>query len=474
MIARLLRGALALALATPAALATPRALRAQQGPTAPAVADSFPHLRHQRLFTDCTGCHEGITLGDTAKARPPIELCAGCHDGSSQRSVTWRPRPPRGTNLRFDHRRHFEQAGPDCALCHQRSDSIIMDVGRAQPEKCLVCHAEGDATHFAQETCTRCHVPLSRAGRLSPAQITRLPKPPSHDSDWVGRHPSRAASAVCATCHARDYCASCHVNASSVAPIQALERDPRVAQLVRNRRVAYRPPPSHAADGFARTHGLTARRSVTECANCHARESCLGCHREEERVGPVRALPSRRSGGAYGVDLAGIRPPDHGPDHRLRHRVPAAGGDATCSRCHAPSFCASCHDAASSPTFHGLNFVQRHAENAYTRENDCAACHQVQAFCRNCHRTVGQTSGSGAPNAQKFHDNQPYWTLGHAAIARRSIETCATCHQQTDCLKCHSAIRGWGVNPHGPGFDPRMADKNSQTCRLCHWTVPGR
>ena len=58
--------ATALLLAPPSA----RALEAQQVRAQSAVSDSFPHPRHGRLFTSCTSCHEGITTGDSAAARP--------------------------------------------------------------------------------------------------------------------------------------------------------------------------------------------------------------------------------------------------------------------------------------------------------------------------------------------------------------------------------------------------------------------
>ena len=216
-------------------LAAPNApLAAQQARPASAIPpDSFPHLRHKALFTTCASCHEGITTGDTASSRPAADFCAQCHDGTTARLVNWWPRPPRPTNLRFDHRRHY--AGlPDveCGTCHALSDSVVMDVGRAAPEKCMMCHAEGDAPHMAQPSCTRCHRPLAETVRLAEADIARFPKPPSHDTAWVWNHRNSADSPVCATCHTRDWCASCHGYARSVAPIQALALDARVATVL--------------------------------------------------------------------------------------------------------------------------------------------------------------------------------------------------------------------------------------------------
>ena len=59
----------------------------------------------------------------------------------------------------------------------------------------------------------------------------------------------------------------------------------------------------------------------------------------------------------------------------------------------------------------------------------------------------------------KFHDAQPGWLFGHGGIARRSIETCASCHAQNFCLTCHSATSGWQINPHGSHFEPERLEQ---------------
>jgi hypothetical protein len=153
---------------------------------------------------------------------------------------------------------------------------------------------------------------------------------------------------------------------------------------------------------------------------------------------------------------------------REHGQAAADGGErAMCTTCHTQSFCATCHDAASTPTFHQTDYVARHAEDAFTRETDCASCHQTQAFCVSCHRTVG-AARTGAPNAV-FHDNRSDWMLVHSRAARRSIETCASCHRQEDCLKCHSASGFARIQPHPAGLDlNHIRSKNPGVCLLCH------
>jgi hypothetical protein len=267
-------------------------------------------------------------------------------------------------------------------------------------------------------------------------------------------------------------CATCHVNAALLPPIQRLGSDPRVAELAQGRAAKYQAPASHATADFLRGHGLQARRSTETCANCHARESCLACHSPTPRVPVIASLPAREPGGAPGVDLTAMRPPGHGPGYRTEHRTAASGGDASCSRCHTQSYCAQCHDSARRPVFHVANFVTRHVSAALNRDNECAACHQVQAFCRDCHRQTGIAQTGGANTAARFHDAQPNWLLGHSGAARRSLESCVSCHQQAFCLQCHSASQGWRINPHGPGFKEDMGNRNAAMCRICHISGP--
>ena len=170
------------------------------------------------------------------------------------------------------------------------------------------------------------------------------------------------------------------------------------------------------------------------------------------------------------------RPRNHTENWAREHRVAAADGgeQAGCRMCHtSQSFCVSCHDGASRPTFHSTNYVTRHAEDAFTRETDCASCHQTQAFCVQCHRTQG-AARTGAPRAA-YHDAQSDWLIVHGRVARRSIETCTSCHQQVDCLKCHSPNGYARVNPHPAGLDlGRLESSNAALCRRCHISGPPR
>ena len=476
MIARAASALLALSALLAGAWA-PRTVRPRPAAAVRAAADTFPHARHERLFTTCAACHAGIASGDTAQVWPSPELCAGCHNGDLARPVSWTRPAPRPTNLTFDHVPHvamfeaMDSGDPNCQKCHAGADSQpFMQVGRANPARCVGCHGQGAPSHLAQESCQPCHATLRDATALSVEAIRGFPKPPSHDASWILNHRTAATGTTCAVCHAQQFCAACHVNARSVQAIRDLPADDREAQVVRTLAFTYPHPPSHDAADWTRRHGVVARAGVGECANCHAQESCVGCHRVQERVPAIAALPRRAAGGAFGVNLAGLRPADHLPGQLLHHREMAAGGTASCATCHRPSYCTTCHAAAKAPPFHGANFVQRHATQAYAAEAECASCHQTQVFCHDCHKLLGRANTTAPVGAGRYHDKQPGWLFGHGGVARRAIETCAACHAQDFCLRCHSATSGQHVNPHGAGFNPSVASKNRAMCLMCHTT----
>ncbi|HEX5635394.1 MAG TPA: cytochrome c3 family protein, partial [Gemmatimonadales bacterium] len=75
----------------------------------------------------------------------------------------------------------------------------------------------------------------------------------------------------------------------------------------------------------------------------------------------------------------------------------------------------------------------------------------------------------------QYHDATPTFVSGHGQAARQALESCVSCHRETDCLACHSATGGRRFNPHGPGWDAdKMRKANPQMCLACHGTnIPG-
>jgi predicted CXXCH cytochrome family protein len=505
---------LAVALASSAGFASARATHE----VTPRVAEAvFPHARHAPLFPTCGGCHAGIPAGDSATMFPPATACAACHNGQDVKTVAWTPyrRPP--TNLRFDHVRHTRPTDSvgttlDCMACHgEGAVPGRMVIARPKPETCLGCHAHTAPTHLAASSpCATCHVPLVRAVAFNDSTIAALPKPPSHAApEFVAMHGAQAQQSIatCATCHARESCTRCHVNADRVRSIGALASDVRVARVLRGTPAVYPRPVSHTKTDFGAAHGGLARANVETCATCHAQPSCRSCHTGTLGGRVIEALPSAAQASAPGVQLFAARStplppwPDAGfttaplgttpaisaavvatPPRAVRvhaldivrtHGAIASSGRLACAGCHAKqSFCTSCHQGAGERRYHPFDFVVLHPAEAYTRQPNCTSCHNTEVFCRSCHRDVAGIAAGSNRRSGAAHSGQPVWLLQHGEAARRGMPSCTTCHQQRDCMQCHSALGG-RVNPHGPDFDAdRMRKKNPTLCSYCHLVIP--
>ena len=472
-----------------AVLALPPSRSAPQAP--------FPHDRHAKVFPVCTTCHEGIVERGAALFPDPV-ACASCHDGVVQPRVSWTPSAQsRVTNLRFTHASHASAAAlknpadsgliRNCSACHVPAGSAAMSVQRAVVGQCLTCHGiAGTHVDVDRNACATCHVRLTDSPTLTRAAIARFPRPASHSTpDFVqgghGRQArldgtpagSAAIAASCATCHARNLCLTCHVNAPESAEIRALALDGRPPVFATKQPV----PTDHAASTFVRTHGPSARAKTATCATCHTQQSCLTCH-----VGAppraIAALAFAGEGRAAGAQLTRRPPKTHTAEFREGHGPEANARPATCESCHERSTCLSCHrpDGARQQGYHPQNFLTRHPSSAYARSSNCSDCHNPAQFCQRCHQQSGLTANARLGSAG-YHDAFRGFSLGHGQAARQSLESCASCHAERDCTTCHSAVNGgYRFNPHGPGFNAARAQaKNPSMCIACHGrAIPSR
>jgi hypothetical protein len=470
--------------------------------------DRFQHAKHAKLFPSCSTCHAGVVQSGQPVWPEPTR-CAACHDGVVQPRVTWAPRTgPRAGNLRFTHDAHARAViaktpadsglTKNCAACHNERNAPRMTVRNAVVEQCVGCH-DATAPHvdLPSAACATCHVPLSDAPGLTSEDVARFPKPRSHNTpDFVfgghgrqakGPGPAgtpRAIAASCATCHAQNFCITCHVDAPESPPIQALAMDARSPSSAR----ALTAPPSHASPAFLRTHGRDTRRSIATCATCHTQQSCTTCH-----VGvPPRAIAALSAGGpgrAPGVQQPRRAPASHTRDFAERHGAEASARQATCETCHVRAMCLDCHrpdgasqsgDALQSGNerqseverrsgFHPRAFLSRHPSSAYAREANCSDCHNPAQFCQSCHQQSGLVATSRV-GQRGYHDAFRGFSLGHGQAARQTLESCASCHAERDCTACHSAVGGgFRFKPHGPGFNAeRSRSKNPTLCVACH------
>ncbi len=447
------------------------------------VRSPFPHQTHASLFTSCLPCHADPATGRLAGvvSVTPAD-CARCHDGTTQPAVNWSPRTPRPRNLHFNHVVHIAQSNVDCNTCHRAAGATgrMPDVVRPGVESCLPCHAASG--HFeADVNCSVCHRPLAEATEVARAEVAAYPHPPDHDDpDFIRTHGLLAGTGLprCAICHTKETCETCHLNGADLAPVRELAADER-ARLQAERITPRWPKPDDHDAAWVRTHGVAANLSVAGCASCHVQSGCTECHGEGAVAGgPISRLPVARAGGPSGIGASG-RGPVHDPGFRFDHGAAAASGSMNCAACHGKggdtfadnAFCASCHGDRAATGFHGPAYINRHAADAYARDVDCASCHSSEVFCRSCHEEAGLAGFDSRSGS--YHDAQPFWLLSHGVAARQGMESCASCHAQTDCLQCHSAKTGWRINPHGSGFDPeRLADRSLLMCSRCHFSNP--
>ena len=458
------------------------------GVSAAVLQDRFDHWEHRALFPTCTGCHAGVAQ-EGLSLWPAADDCAACHDGAVEDSVRWSaPVAPRASNLRFTHRAHSDAMAaatqPDSALqcreCHAVAGADRMQVKPAVVENCLACHKIRTAHLEAPDSaCATCHLPLAQAVRLSARDVGEFPAPPSHEDPDFGLRGhgrlagagTRSVSAACATCHARDFCLQCHVDAPEVAAIQALAPDPRSLA----HKGELRASAGHADPAFIVKHAKQARSDGAGCATCHTQESCVACHVGSPAT--VQSLPAAAPGRGRGAPIRRERPASHGLDFSETHAEPASSRPQSCAACHARSACLTCHvpnAADAAPGYHPAGFLASHPAAAYARETSCADCHNQAQFCATCHLSAGLGSKDGLRGAG-YHDAKRSFLLNHGQAARQSLESCVSCHSERDCLTCHSAQGSRRFNPHGPGFDAAtLRRKNPSMCTACHGTdIPG-
>lgn len=439
---------------------------------------AFPHASHARLFLSCASCHAGVTTGDRARVYPAPSTCARCHNGRDAKAVAWMPPLPKPTNLTFTHSLHEARssaAGENvaCVNCHAaQADTSWMHVRAAGANDCVGCHAHAAPEHLAETAaCRSCHNTLADSRALPVATIAAFPKPATHArTNFLSTHAPRSDAAVaqCATCHTRESCVRCHANASQLPSIKGLAADQRVAQLVRGRAPVYPTPATHGSADWKFGHGGDARKATQSCANCHTQASCKSCHAGAKASAVIAALPQPTDGGAQGVTIQ--KPVVHAAGFLAQHKTAAASGRMDCTGCHQQRECSACHAGTSSRRYHPLDFSETHAPAAYAQEQNCSSCHRTETFCRSCHLKSDVTTSGARTGAA--HTAQPAWLLQHGEAARRGLTGCTTCHQQRDCLRCHSDV-GLKVNPHGQNFPAAsLSARSRQMCATCHVKDP--
>lgn len=446
--------------------------------TSAQVADTFPHSEHQGLFPLCQGCHEGIDQDAGVAAYPEPAECAGCHDGVDYDEVDWTPPAPVDGLVVFSHGDHLsevlesDEPAVVCGDCHLDPDGESMSVAPLEAEKCLTCHEEGSDDHFSElNDCASCHQPVGQA-QDGEARLAAMESPEAHEGRifLLEEHGADALETLnrCATCHVENQCVACHVD-PGLEPIPQVPVAP-AAWHVPLPEPEYPEPDSHLVDDYESLHGRPAP-GAPDCSTCHTKDDCAACHLSP--LPPVvEELQERPQVRAPGVGLEDQLPSSHDTPFFLpTHPVYAAASPDGCASCHTQAYCAECHETPVRPGYHPSNFSLAHAATAQSQPQECSNCHSTAAFCRECHTSLGM--GSVGRLGAGYHDAEPIWLLRHGAAARQGLEQCASCHEQRDCMQCHSNLGAFQVNPHGPDFDAARAySRNPLICRACHLGGP--
>jgi hypothetical protein len=304
--------------------------------------------------------------------------------------------------------------------------------------------------------------------------------------------------AACRGCHAIDRgqpdkqatpvaaCAGCHVG---YAPDRPVERVYLIPTPLKFDHAAHVKAPCERCHGNMRAVDLATTLQLPtmgSCLTCHTNGSeerhCADCHLT--KLGGLIATDLEHGRLVPGRDGLGD---EHGPGFARDHKQQARQVGATCTACHDRSECVDCHQGVVKPMeFHPGDYLLTHPIDARRGRPDCSACHRYESFCVGCHEREGLgtralSAFDASDPTRQFHP-AGWATAGvgpnrHAQEARRNISSCASCHREEDCLKCHTAEPGNMVraSPHPAGWRGsarcRALDRgNRRMCLRCHIT----
>jgi hypothetical protein len=341
--------------------------------------------------------------------------------------------PPERIKLRVNHA-HPAHRRLKCVRCHEDAGKSRKTADNLNPTEssCLPCHEKRiDRENRSQENCSFCHEDY---GKASPRHVPSSEFPDARLKFSHAAH-VRFGDMMCLECHRG-------VDAADTATRQHLP-------TMRN---------------CFRCHGGADPKAPTDCNTCHITR-------------PDGKLRTHWPGG-WMNPKPWLHDMNHDADWIVRHRWVAADQGDTCASCHRERDCVECHDGRVRPQrVHPNDYLTIHAQMARRNNPQCTSCHSTQTFCNECHSRLGvsQISAPRVRAAGRFHPPASVWVRGpvqHAREARRSMNTCTSCHAEQDCVRCHGELGiGSGISPHPPGFANNcggLIERNPRACRSCH------
>ena len=350
------------------------------------------------------------------------------------------PENKESREIKFSHTFHIKDAGVACEDCHTaaKTSAVASDNLRANHDNCKTCHEEQ-----INNTCGYCHVNPDSIEAIAPPARSIIFSHGQHVAmkgvECIKCHPgldevtyagpkNMPSMETCNTCHnekkATNACEACHTSFTNLIPA-----DHRVAD-------------------FKKEHKKLTRLGALQvnCATCHSQNFCADCHAGSGLVGiGTRDLMTEPSPRSFPVD--GTR-------------------------------------QMSLETVHALNYRFTHGIDAKSKAMDCYSCHSAQTFCSECHQTGGNINALAFKPA--WHLGAGFTTLGvgsgggrHAEMARRDIESCASCHDarggDPTCITCHTdadGIKYTDPRTHPGGFmrgeHGSWHSDAGATCYVCH------
>ena len=336
--------------------------------------------------------------------------------------------PEAAPAINFSHGRHSEVP---CRQCHQGAFDSTRTADDLRPSMtaCADCHDEPDeGPKPPLNECSACHIGYDRT----------VDEEVDDPEDWRAVRPAPMIPPRPAATVSFDH-------ASHISVIEQQKGIERADMTDSERRRAER---KVCADCHRMTDGQPRMPTMGDCRSCH------GDQKEAGR----------------------LKPANHTVAWEKRHGRVARSNPNQCEDCHTEDDCASCHNEQQADPFsvHPPNFDTLHAVDARSNIGDCADCHTVETFCRQCHARTKFVPDEPNRPPSRFSVHPPGWSKpgspgNHAAMARRNIEDCASCHTEDDCVACHQ-----GVNPHPPEFQLRCKQwlqANPAPCAKCHGNV---
>ena len=324
--------------------------------------------------------------------------------------------------IKFSHKFHLDGI-TDCETCHVQAlkATSLSDTLLPTMDNCAQCHDVED-----ENNCKMCHYDdnfeplIQKKVNLTFNHSFHINKQKlkcetchkgfaTIDYSWQLKNPDPIMD-DCYSCHnnnnsaslAIDNCQSCHISTADLKP------------------------QNHKSANFISTHKFAAKNVDANCVMCHDNNnnSCEDCHVATNTITEANTPTDFFVPYSPGTSIKG-------PKEQKISRV------------------------------HDLNYIQTHGIDLKGKTAECQSCHEIETFCAKCHQSGGGDYAlSGIEPASHFKNFVTAFGSGgeHAILARRDIESCASCHDiqggDPTCIQCHID------NDGKKGTDPRTHPAN--------------